>query len=119
MWRPPSRRLGASLERPADGVQGRFSPFSTRFKDIFDVFSLIFAVIGHLEDVLALSRIGIDGVSLQEASWQRPDPHEGVGDVNAMQHESVNKIWTGDNGGILRCWDVRRPKERHIYMMHI
>ena len=24
----------------------------------------------------------------------------------AMQHESMNKLWTGDNGGILRCWDV-------------
>lgn len=23
-----------------------------------------------------------------------------------MQHESVNKLWTGDNGGNLRCWDV-------------
>jgi len=59
------------------------------------------------KDVLAVSKIGIDGVSLQvPAVWQRPDPHEGVGDVNAMQHESVNKLWTGDNGGILRCWDV-------------
>lgn len=26
--------------------------------------------------------------------------------MEAMQHESVNKLWTGDNGGILRCWDV-------------
>eukprot|EP00435_Cladocopium_sp_Y103_P051374 s82_g15.t3 len=59
------------------------------------------------KDVLAVSKIGIDGVSLQvPAVWQKPDPHEGVGDVNAMQHESMNKLWTGDNGGILRCWDV-------------
>ncbi|CAE7369003.1 SEC63 [Symbiodinium sp. KB8] len=59
------------------------------------------------KDVLAVSKIGMDGVSLQvPAVWQQPDPHEGVGDVNAMQHETVNKIWTGDNGGNLRCWDV-------------
>jgi len=59
------------------------------------------------KDVLAVSEIGMDGVSLQvPAVWQRPDPHEGVGDVNAMQHETTSKIWTGDNGGNLRCWDV-------------
>lgn len=59
------------------------------------------------KDVLAVSEIGIDGVSLQVPElWKRTDPHEGVGDVNAMQHESVNKLWTGDNGGNLRCWDV-------------
>ncbi|CAE7548117.1 SEC63 [Symbiodinium sp. CCMP2456] len=59
------------------------------------------------KDVLAVSKIGMDGVSLQvPAVWQQPDPHQGVGDVNAMQHETVNKIWTGDNGGNLRCWDV-------------
>ena len=37
-----------------------------------------------LQDVLAVSKIGMDGVSLQvPAVWQQPDPHEGVGDVNA------------------------------------
>ena len=36
------------------------------------------------QDVLAVSKIGMDGVSLQvPAVWQQPDPHEGVGDVNA------------------------------------
>ena len=125
-----------------------------------------------VQDVLAVSKIGIDGVSLQvPAVWQRPDPHESwlqrkrllldtlwmLGQhifessetpcqwmacrkelvmsmwvaqfrlsispilsiffrsflgrfclrwMEAMQHESVNKLWTGDNGGILRCWDV-------------
>ncbi|CAE7237764.1 Tiparp [Symbiodinium natans] len=59
------------------------------------------------KDVLAVSKIGMDGVSLQvPAVWQQNDPHDGVGDVNAMQHETTNKIWTGDNGGNLRCWDV-------------
>eukprot|EP00931_Biecheleriopsis_adriatica_P048559 TRINITY_DN28067_c0_g2_i1.p1 TRINITY_DN28067_c0_g2~~TRINITY_DN28067_c0_g2_i1.p1 ORF type:complete len:585 (+),score=137.38 TRINITY_DN28067_c0_g2_i1:185-1939(+) len=59
------------------------------------------------KDVLAVSKIGIDGVSLQTpAVWQQADPHEGVGDVNALAHESMEKIWTGDNGGKLRCWDV-------------
>ncbi|CAE7180087.1 Sec63 [Symbiodinium pilosum] len=59
------------------------------------------------KDILAVSKIGVDGVSLQvPAVWQQADPHEGVGDVNAMQHETLNKIWTGDNGGNLRCWDV-------------
>lgn len=125
-----------------------------------------------VQDVLAVSKIGIDGVSLRvPAVWQRPDPHESwlqrkrllldtlwmLGQhifessetpcqwmacrkelvmsmwvaqfrlsispilsiffrsflgrfclrwMEAMQHESVNKLWTGDNGGILRCWDV-------------
>ncbi|CAJ1416076.1 unnamed protein product [Effrenium voratum] len=58
------------------------------------------------KDVLAVSKIGINGVSLGPAIWQAQDPHEGVGDINAMQHESMNKLWTGDNGGGLRCWDV-------------
>lgn len=59
------------------------------------------------KDMLAVSKIAIDGCSLETpAAWQRPDPHEMSGDVNALQHEDVNKFWTGDNGGNLKCWDV-------------
>lgn len=25
-----------------------------------------------------------------------------------MQHESVDRLWTGDNAGMLKCWDISR-----------
>ena len=31
-----------------------------------------------------------------------------------MQHESMNKLWTGDNGGILRCWDVHLAELKEV-----
>jgi len=59
------------------------------------------------KDVLAMSKIGMDGVSIESpAVWKQNDPHEVVGDVNALTHESVGKFWTGDNAGNLRLWDV-------------
>mmetsp|Transcript_3586 Transcript_3586/g.6311 ORF Transcript_3586/g.6311 Transcript_3586/m.6311 type:complete len:594 (-) Transcript_3586:292-2073(-) len=59
------------------------------------------------KDVIAMSKIGMDGVSIESpAVWKQSDPHDGLGDVNALTHESVGKFWTGDNAGILRLWDV-------------
>lgn len=64
-------------------------------------------VVSVSKDMLAVSKIAMDGCSLETpAVWQRSDPHEMVGDVNALQHEDMNKFWTGDNGGNLKCWDV-------------
>jgi len=57
------------------------------------------------KDVLAVSRIGSDGCSLLPPSWQQSDPHD-LTDVNALKHETNEKFWTGDNSGLLKCWDV-------------
>jgi len=57
------------------------------------------------KDVLALSKIGMDGCSLMEAQWQQTDPADSI-DVNVLKHGDANKLWTGDNDGRVRYWDV-------------
>lgn len=66
------------------------------------------------KDVLAVSKIGIDGCSLQTpAVWQVGDPHT-MTDVNSMKHESLNRLWTGDNSGVVKCWDVNSTTNRGV-----
>jgi len=57
------------------------------------------------KDVIAVSKIGLDGCSLGPVVWQQNDPHE-MTDVNVLRHESANLMWTGDNSGLVRCWDI-------------
>uniref|UniRef100_A0A7S1LV68 J domain-containing protein n=1 Tax=Alexandrium catenella TaxID=2925 RepID=A0A7S1LV68_ALECA len=58
------------------------------------------------KDMIAVSKIGIDGCSLETpAQWRQENPHT-ITDVNAMRHESLERLWSGDNKGIVKCWDV-------------
>jgi len=58
------------------------------------------------KDVIAVSKIGMDGCSLETpAQWVSRDPHT-ITDVNALKHESLERMWSGDNKGIVKCWDV-------------
>lgn len=61
------------------------------------------------KDVLALSKIRSDGVGLVKcgALCSVADPHH-MSDVNCLLHDSVDRVWTGDNDGIMKCWDVTR-----------
>merc|ERR1711933_622205 len=38
-------------------------------------------------------------------SWRRDNPHD-MNDVNALRHESLERIWSGDNNGVLKQWDT-------------
>lgn len=58
-------------------------------------------------DWLALSKIGADGCSIEQpAVWKVNYPHTNENDVNALRHESISRLWTGANDGLLKCWDV-------------
>mmetsp|Transcript_84132 Transcript_84132/g.242912 ORF Transcript_84132/g.242912 Transcript_84132/m.242912 type:complete len:590 (-) Transcript_84132:162-1931(-) len=57
------------------------------------------------KDYIAVSKIGIDGCSLQPAEWKQSDPHD-MTDINVLRHESANKMWSGDNSGVVKCWDI-------------
>jgi len=72
------------------------------------------------KDVLGLSKIRSDGLGLQAAGgvWKIDDPHELV-DINCMLHETVDKLWTGDNGGLMKCWDCTRSGKKDATVMEI
>jgi len=58
------------------------------------------------KDMIAISKVGLDGCSVETpAVWKHPDPHT-ITDVNALKHESLERMWSGDNKGIVKCWDV-------------
>jgi len=66
------------------------------------------------KDVLAVSRISQDGCGLDGPPlWQRPDPHT-LTDVNALRCESLEKLWSGDNNGIVKCWDVSSDRREPL-----
>lgn len=67
------------------------------------------------KDVMAVSRIGDDGCSLQTTPplWRTDNPHT-MTDVNAMVHENIDRIWTGDNSGILKMWDVNSGRTESV-----
>lgn len=57
------------------------------------------------KDMLAVSKISMGGCSLEPAEWKREDPHT-LTDTNVLKHESANILWSGDNNGLVKCWDV-------------
>jgi len=57
------------------------------------------------KDVIAVSKVSIDGCGLEPAEWKQSDPHD-MTDVNVMKHQTANLLWTGDNNGIVKCWDI-------------
>mmetsp|Transcript_60162 Transcript_60162/g.127437 ORF Transcript_60162/g.127437 Transcript_60162/m.127437 type:complete len:593 (+) Transcript_60162:115-1893(+) len=69
------------------------------------------------KDVLAVSKIGIDGCSLEPGYWKQPDPH-GMTDVNVLRHESASRLWTGDNHGLIKCWDVQAAGRGEVISMN-
>merc|ERR1712039_428464 len=36
---------------------------------------------------------------------KKEDPHDMV-DINILRHQTANLLWTGDNNGLVKCWDV-------------
>lgn len=65
------------------------------------------------KDWLGLSKIGMDGSSIEQpAIWKAPTPHAGDGDVNALMHESAQRMWTGGNDGVVKCWDVNTSSDK-------
>merc|ERR1712060_550013 len=72
------------------------------------------------KDVIAVSRIRADGLGLEKPGgvWRVDDPHN-MTDVNCMQHETVDRLWTGDNGGLMKCWDVTRTGRKDSEIMSI
>lgn len=70
------------------------------------------------KDIIGMSKIGIDGCSLvSPAAWQKPDPHD-MTDINALKHESIHKFWTGDNAGLVKCWDVNASGKGTVMEMN-
>jgi len=68
------------------------------------------------KDVLGLSRIGINGCSLETpAVWSKDNPGD-MQDVNAITHESAERFWTGGNSGTVKCWDVNATQNRGVIM---
>lgn len=58
------------------------------------------------KDMLAVSKIDTDGSTLELPSlWKVNNPHIQT-DINALKHENVDRIWSGDNKGIVKGWDV-------------
>jgi len=58
------------------------------------------------KDVLAVSRLGPDGRSVEApAAWARGGPHDGA-DVSALRHESQERMWSGDTKGVIKQWDT-------------
>lgn len=53
----------------------------------------------------------VDGYGLESpAAWKQENPHI-MTDVNALRHESVDKMWSGDNKGIVKGWDLNEGRE--------
>jgi len=66
------------------------------------------------KDMLAISKVSIDGCSLETpALWTQENPHI-LTDVNALKHESINRLWSGDNKGIVKCWDVNSAAKKEV-----
>lgn len=57
------------------------------------------------KDVIAVSKISMDGRGLEPAHWKQTDPHD-MTDISVIRHEAANLLWTGDNLGLIKCWDV-------------
>jgi len=66
------------------------------------------------KDVLALSKLGDDGCSIITPPFFKVlNPHV-MTDVNAMKHENKDRIWTGDNSGTLKAWDVNSGRQESV-----
>jgi len=63
------------------------------------------------KDTIAVSKIDLEGFSVESpAVWSFGNPHN-ITDVNVVRHESANRMWSGDNRGIVKLWDVSGAPE--------